>query len=94
MPQNQTESKSKSVEEPRDEGLSSSVLLAVVAEIKQEWPKYAPPSATATVLLFDPMGGQTQVEIPIMAIVDKLECGARYHLTLGIRKMAPGESFS
>jgi hypothetical protein len=74
-------------------GVAMHDLLAVVTEINREWPKYGPPSANAKILIFDPMGGQTCVEIPVLSIVEKLECGDRYHLTVAMRKMEPGESF-
>lgn len=74
-------------------GVAMHDLLAVVTEINREWPKSGPPSATAKILIFDPMGGQTCVEIPVLSIVEKLECCERYHLTVAMRKMEPGESF-
>lgn len=68
-------------------------LLAVVTEIRCERPKYAPPSATATLRIFDPQGGQTTVKIPVMAILDQIGCGDRYQMTIHLRKLDAGESF-
>jgi hypothetical protein len=74
-------------------GSSSHVLLAVVDEIRREMPRYGPPSATAKVILFDGMGGQTCVEIPVLSIVNQLDHVSRYVVEIKFRPMAPDERF-
>lgn len=81
-------------EQTRDlAGSSSHVLLAVVDEIRREMPYYGPPSATAKVMLFDGLGGQTCVEIPVLSIVNQLDHVSRYLVEIKFRPMAPGENF-
>lgn len=72
---------------------NSTALLAVVTQVDCYRPIPGRFHATAKILLYDPKGGKTQVEIPVTEIVDKLESGARYLVKIEITPMADNEVF-
>lgn len=62
-------------------------LGAVIHEIKIEMSRYGPKSSIAKVILFDPKGGETRIEIPVESIVHHLSCGARYLIDVSFREI-------
>ena len=68
-------------------------FLAVVTEMKRVNPVWGKPEATAKVDLYDGMGSETCVEIPVTGIIDKLSHQFRYIVEIKFRPMMDNEKF-